>query len=67
MTYIIVLMLGSGGWIRTSDLDVNSILRYRCATPEYLLYYTVVFSGSQEVSSGFCYFKAAANFARMAT
>lgn len=28
-------MFGSGGWIRTSDLEVNSFLRYRCATPEY--------------------------------
>ena len=34
------LKIGSGGWIRTSDLDVNSILRYRCATPEYNVYYT---------------------------
>ena len=28
--------LGSAGWIRTSDLDVNSILRYHCATAEYM-------------------------------
>ena len=27
-------MLGSGGWIRTSDQLINSQLRYHCATPE---------------------------------
>ena len=25
---------GSGGRIRTGDQDVNSVLRYRCATPD---------------------------------
>ena len=27
-------LLGSGGWIRTSDQLINSQLRYHCATPE---------------------------------
>ena len=27
---------GSGGGIRTRDQLINSQLRYRCATPEYL-------------------------------
>ena len=28
-------LLGSGGWIRTSDQLINSQLRYHCATPEW--------------------------------
>ena len=28
------LLIGSGGWIRTSDQLINSQLRYHCATPE---------------------------------
>ena len=28
---------GSGGWIRTSDQKINSLLRYHCATPEFFL------------------------------
>ena len=27
-------LIGSGGWIRTSDQLINSQLRYHCATPE---------------------------------
>lgn len=30
------LILGSAGWIRTSNLDLNRVLRYHCATTEYL-------------------------------
>ena len=31
-----VSLIGSGGWIRTSDQLINSQLRYHCATPERL-------------------------------
>ncbi len=30
-------LIGSGGWIRTSDQLINSQLRYHCATPEQKL------------------------------
>ena|GEM_PF-3094902 len=29
-----ILLPGSGGGIRTHDQEINSLLRYRCATPE---------------------------------
>ena len=30
-----IVLIGSGGWIRTSDQLINSQLRYHCATPEW--------------------------------
>ena len=43
------LVIGSGGWIRTSDQLINSQLRYHCATPESIIvtYYTIFLSSMQ--------------------
>ena len=40
------ILIGSGGWIRTSDLLINSQLRYHCATPEQSsgAYYIIIFA-----------------------
>ena len=36
-TAVLLGLIGSVGWIRTSDQLINSQLRYHCATTEYIL------------------------------